>query len=80
MDRFEYEITRHGADSFREIVYFCSETGDCGLEEVPTEQAQIIMEILNTRGREGWELVQMNFGKDGLFAWWKRRLIAADAM
>jgi hypothetical protein len=78
MDRFEYEITRHTADSFREITYFCSETGDCRLEEVPTEQAQIMVGILNTRGLEGWELIQMNFGKDGVLAWWKRRMLAAD--
>jgi hypothetical protein len=79
MDRFEYEITRHRADSFEEIIYFCSETGDCKLEEVPTGQAQIMMDILNTRGLEGWELIQMNFGKDGVLAWWKRRLMAAGA-
>jgi len=72
MDRFEYDITRHIAESFKEMIYFCSETGDCKLEEVPAEQPQMMVEILNERGREGWELVQMDVGKDGFLAWWKR--------
>ncbi len=79
MDRFEYDITRHTADSFKEMVYFCSETGDCKLEGVPVQQPQMMVEILNERGLDGWELVHMTFGKDGALAWWKRRLDAVGA-
>jgi hypothetical protein len=31
-----------------------------------------LTDILNNRGREGWELVQISFGRDGLMAYWKR--------
>ena len=74
MERFEYDITRHSAEAFMEMIYFCSETGDCKLEEVPAGQPQMMVDLLNERGRDGWELVQTNFGKDGVLAWWKRRL------
>jgi len=28
--------------------------------------------ILNGRGSEGWELIQIFFGEDGVVAFWKR--------
>jgi len=33
-----------------------------------------LTDILNNRGSEGWELVQIAFGKDGMMAFWKRRI------
>ncbi len=72
MNEFEYEITKHGADEFYQLVYFCSETGECGLEHVPLCQTRILEEILNKRGSQGWELIQVSFGKDGVMAFWKR--------
>lgn len=74
MERFEYEITRHGLDEFRRVVYFCSSSGDCSLQDVPDEEPQVLADILNNRGSDGWELVQLVFGKDGLLAVWKKRL------
>ena len=74
MDRFEYDITSHSADMLSELVVFCSEKGDCDLEEIPTEQPQRLKDVFNERGGEGWELVQLFFGKDGVLAAWKRRL------
>ena len=74
MTRFEYEITRHSADTFDKVVYFCSKSGQCGIDEVSKDQARILTDILNYRGKEGWELVQVAFGKDGVMAYWKRRM------
>ncbi len=74
MRRFDYEITQHPADTFDKVVYFCSETGQCSIEEVSKDHTRILTDILNNRGREGWELVQVFFGKDGVMAYWKRRL------
>jgi hypothetical protein len=74
MRRFEYEITQHPADTFDKVVYFCSEAGQCSIEEVSKDHTRILTDILNNRGREGWELVQVFFGKDGVMAYWKRRL------
>ena len=74
MTRFEYEITRHSADTFNKVVYFCSKSGQCGIDEVSRDQTRVLSEILNNRGSEGWELVQIAFGNDGLMAYWKRKI------
>ena len=74
MKRFEYDITKHSADTFDKVVYFCSETGQCGLDEVSRDQTRILADILNQKGQEGWELVQVAFGRDGLMAFWKRKV------
>ncbi|MEW6614942.1 MAG: DUF4177 domain-containing protein [Thermodesulfobacteriota bacterium] len=74
MERFEYKITKHPAGTFRELVYFCSESGKCTLEQVPSDQTEILNNILNEQGRQGWELIQLSFGKDGIMAFWKQKL------
>ena len=74
MKRFEYEITRHPADRFSQVVYFCTETGECSLDQVPQDQTKVLAEILNERGSKGWELVQTSFGKDGVMTFWKRKV------
>lgn len=74
MNRFEYEITRHSADSFGRVVYFCSEEGECGIKEIPAEEPQALVDLMNERGLDGWELVQLVFGRDGVLAFWKRQL------
>jgi hypothetical protein len=72
MKKFEYEITKHPAEDFNQLVYFCSETGECSLDQVPDHQTGLLEKILNNRGNEGWELVQMSFGENGMVAFWKR--------
>lgn len=74
MKRFEYEITKHSADTFKKVVYFCSEAGQCSLNDVSRDQTRILSDILNQRGKEGWELVQVSFGEDGMMAFWKRKV------
>lgn len=75
MERFEYSITRHPAESFRETAYFCTAEGACRLEDVPVDQTAILENLLNERGKHGWELVQIAFGTSGLLAFWKRRIV-----
>jgi hypothetical protein len=72
MANFEYEITKHPADEFNRLTYFCTESGECKLEEVPDRQVIMLRDFLNEKGSEGWELVQLFFGKDGVVAVWKR--------
>jgi hypothetical protein len=72
MENYEYEITRHPADEFNRLTYFCAENGECSLEEIPDQQVTILRDILNEKGSDGWELVQLFFGKDGVVALWKR--------
>jgi hypothetical protein len=74
MKGFEYEITKHPAEAFKQIIYFCTETGQCSLDEVPGDQIKIFAKILNEKGKQGWELVQIYFGKEGLMAFWKRKI------
>ena len=74
MKSFEYEITQHPANRFNQVVYFCSEASECGLEQVPGDQKEILTDILNERGEKGWELIEVYFGKDGIMAFWKREL------
>ena len=76
MERFEYDISTHGGNAFRKVAYFCSREGECSVEDVPAEGSQILADLMNERGVEGWELVQFVFGKDGIVAFWKRRLLS----
>ncbi len=72
MNLYEYKITRHPAETFEEMVYFCTRNGDCKLGNIPVSQIEKIEGMLNERGRSGWELLQVSFGKDGILAFWKR--------
>jgi hypothetical protein len=72
MNQFEYEITKHAADEFTHLVYFCTDEGECNLTELPSDQLQCLGDLLNEKGAEGWELVQLSFGNDGVVAFWKR--------
>ena len=72
MSGFKYEITKHQAESFTQLVYFCTEQGECKVNDLPPDQLEMLRDDLNERGGQGWELVQLIFGKDGLVAVWKR--------
>jgi hypothetical protein len=72
--RFQYDITKHASNQLSELVYFCSAQGDCSLDQVPADQVGLLSTILNERGGQGWELVQLVFGKDGVVAFWKREV------
>ena len=72
MIHFEYEITKHSAVQFSKLVYFCSDQGECNVEDLPSDQLKVLRDILNERGEEGWELTQILVGKDGVVAFWKR--------
>jgi hypothetical protein len=72
MKHFEYEITKHSAEEFNRIVYFCNEKAECTLDQIPEIQTQKLTDLLNQRGAEGWEATQVLFGKDGIVVIWKR--------
>ncbi len=74
MKRFEYTITKHPAQKFSQLVYFCTEEGQCNYEQLPLDQLRTMENLLNQEGAEGWELVQISFGNDGLIAFWKRTM------
>ena len=72
MKGFEYDITKHAASDFNQLVYFCTDQGECGLDALPQDQFKALQSTLNERGSQGWELVQISFGRDGIVAFWKR--------
>lgn len=74
MTRYEYKVTRRLADEFSQVVYFCGLDGSCGVERVPGRQIDKVSEILNDEGRNGWDLVQIAFGKNGMLMFWKRMI------
>lgn len=74
MKHFEYQVSHHPGEAFRQVVYFCSEVGACSIEDVSADQTRILADILNEKGKQGWELVQAFFGKDGVIALWKRKV------
>jgi len=78
MNQFEYQITLHTAEAFREVVYFCSSEGSCELKEVPSDQIGRLEQILHEQGRKGWELVQTVFGKQGMMIIWKKAVDRAQ--
>jgi hypothetical protein len=72
MKRFEYQITLHSSEYFKEMVYFCSEDGSCKVEEIPSDQKGKLEGILNEQGMRGWELAHASFGKQGIMIFWKK--------
>ena len=76
MKTFEYKITKHPAETFNELVYYCSEAGECTLDQIPHDQTEILQNILNVEGATGWELTQVSFGRNGIIAFWKKELEA----
>jgi hypothetical protein len=74
MRRFEYQIANYPAQSYGELIYVCSDSGECRQDHVLGDQIRILSEQLDQRGRDGWELVQLTFGKAGIVAFWKREL------
>jgi len=74
MVHYEYKVSVHSAESFREMVYFCSQEGSCSAEVIPSDQIKQMELLLNESAQSGWELVQATFGKQGVLIFWKRPL------
>ena len=68
MSSFEYRITKHSAEAFHRVAYYCSEQGECGLKEVPAGPVGRLECVLNEKGVQGWELVQLFFSRGGVVA------------
>jgi hypothetical protein len=74
MKRYEYDITKHSEGEFEKIIYFCSATGECSLDDVSDSAIESLKRMFNYRGDQGWELIQFSSGKEGLLAFWKRKI------
>jgi len=69
---FEYDIEMILAGEFERLAFFCSEKGECTLEDVPVVQAQRLTGTLNEKGAERWALGQLFFQTSGVVGVWKR--------
>lgn len=70
--QFVYEVKKYASEQFLRLVYFCTDKGECKLDQLPSEQMKAFEDLLNLRGLEGWELVQSFFGSDGVITIWKK--------
>ena len=72
MKTYEYDTVIYPATAFQELVYFCTADGQCREEPAPTNTTAKLTEVLNGRGREGWELIQLILSAKGIVTFWKR--------
>jgi hypothetical protein len=72
--QFEYEITKYPAEQFTQLIYFCTDTGECKYHELPPDQTKALENVLNERGALGWEMGQMFINNEGIIIIWKRIL------
>jgi hypothetical protein len=70
--QFVYEVKKYPVTQFVRLAYFCTDEGECKLNELPSDQLNAFEALLNERGLNGWELVQAFFSDDGLVAVWKK--------
>ncbi len=72
MKTFAYDVTLYPLTRFKELSFICSEEGTCAIQETSAGSLDLLVSILNERGREGWELVELISRPSGLVAIWKR--------
>ena len=86
MTRWEYDITTYSVSEILSIRdrlglsgreegarrIFCDSEGQCFFDDMPNPEMEAIKNLLDTRGSEGWELVQVVFHKEELICMWKR--------
>ena len=72
MKEFEYEITQHTSNEFQTLAFICSNSGECSQEQITGGELEILTEKLNSRGKQGWELIQVSFREQMVVAFWKR--------
>ena len=75
MKTYQYQVSIEDGSRFKDMVYFCTNTGECKAEQLPADSKSRFQEWLNQKGEEGWELVQVYFSSEGLVAIWKKELI-----
>ncbi len=74
MKQFRYEITKHAGEEFAKLVYSCTGDGKCSLDHIPMDQVGVLEGILNERGVQGWQLLQLVFRNEGVIAFWKKEM------
>lgn len=84
MKKWEYDISFHSLDDLgipqaetdfsEEQAISCDMEGHCFFNDVMKVHVDAFRTILNQRGTEGWELLQLAYHKGSLVSFWKREL------
>ncbi|NLG49401.1 MAG: DUF4177 domain-containing protein [Chloroflexi bacterium] len=53
-------------------ILYCDSGAKCFFDDTPNPQVQAMVDILNQRGREGWELVQIIPRLEDMICFWRR--------
>ncbi len=86
MAQWTYQITTHSREEILEEmenlpgalrdlaapVIFCDTQGRCFFDDAPNPYVAAITTILNRKGKDGWELVQIAFRERQLICIWRR--------
>ena len=87
MHKWTYDISRHHLEDiltamekqgFAESdvgsrVLFCDSEGGCFFDDAPDPIEDAIKGIMNNRGQDGWELVQVIFREKEMLCFWRRQ-------
>lgn len=87
MKRWEHAITTHSADDIlgemaaphpegEPPILFCDGEGKCFFDSSPSPYVDAITHVLDTRGSQGWELVQVVLRTRDMICFWRREAIA----
>lgn len=83
MKKCEYDISFHSIEELdiSQLEFSPSQTiacdteGHCFFSDVIKPNMDTFKELLNRRGSEGWELVQIGYHKGSLVCFWKREIL-----
>ena len=64
----------HPADPAGSGIVYCDTEGECFFDDAPNPYVEAIVHILNEKGQEGWELVQVAFREADFICIWRRAL------
>ena len=73
MKKFEHDMTIYTVEQLGRSDFVCGEDGVCG---TPPDIADTgpLKALLDGHGALGWELVQLDFGRAGAVAFWRREI------
>ncbi len=75
MKNWEYDISFHliEDENFpKDQIIACDTEGHCFFNDVMKPYLDFFKDLLNKKGSEGWELVQIGYHKGSLVCFWKR--------
>ncbi|KPL17790.1 MAG: hypothetical protein AMJ92_10915 [candidate division Zixibacteria bacterium SM23_81] len=64
-----------GSDEMERAI-ICDAQGVCFFDDAPDTNVEVLKSILNTRGAQGWELVQLDYRRDRLICTWRRKVMS----